>query len=89
MSASASYKTAPAVVGTSAAAFDSILSLSAGLAWALLELLSYMVAGPYFIKLLQANPKLANQPKKQRDTAVQMCPRLVCFVHNALQVTLF
>jgi hypothetical protein len=63
-----------------------VLLLCAGLVWTFLELLSYWLATPYFIKLLQGNPKLAGQPEKQRRTAVQMCPRLVCFVHNALQV---
>lgn len=63
-----------------------VLLLCAGLLWTSLELLSDWLATPYFVKLLQGNPKLAGQPEKQRRTAVQMCPRLVCFVHNALQV---
>lgn len=58
----------------------------AGLAWTFLEFVAYQLATPFFIQLLQGNPKLAGQAEKQRRTAVQMCPRLVCFVHNALQV---
>jgi hypothetical protein len=59
----------------------------AGLLWTLLELVSYFfLAKGWFIHLLEGNPKLAGQREKQEKTAVQMCPRLVCFVHNMLQV---
>lgn len=45
-----------------------------------------MVIRPFFLQLLENNPKLAGQKKKQEATATQMMPRVVCFVHNIIQV---
>lgn len=45
-----------------------------------------LLAKGWFIHLLEGNPKLAGKKDKQLKTAAQMCPRLVCFVHNMLQV---
>ncbi|WIA12745.1 hypothetical protein OEZ86_006072 [Tetradesmus obliquus] len=59
-----------------------------GLAWASLELISYVVIRPFFLQLLENNPKLAGQKKKQEATATQMMPRVVCFVHNIIQIPL-
>ncbi|GBF91170.1 flagellar associated protein [Raphidocelis subcapitata] len=59
-----------------------------GLAWAALELFSYLVLRPYFLRLLDGNPKLAGDTKGKAATATQMGPRVVCFVHNVLQVPL-
>lgn len=59
-----------------------------GLAWAGLELLCHLVCTPYFMHLLEGNPKLAGQQAKKASAATQMCPRLVCFVHNILQIPL-
>jgi hypothetical protein len=56
------------------------------LAWGGLELLTHLLLTPWFMFLLEGNPKLAGQQQKKAATAVQMCPRLVCFVHNILQV---
>jgi hypothetical protein len=58
----------------------------AGLAWAALELLSFLLLRPYFLRLLDGNPKLAGDNKGKAATATQMGPRVVCFVHNVLQV---
>jgi hypothetical protein len=63
-----------------------LLLCTAGAAWTSLEFLSYVLARGWFIHLLEGNPKLAGQREKQERTAIQMCPRLVCFVHNLLQV---
>lgn len=63
-----------------------LIVIVAGLAWTSLELLTHTFAKERFIHLLKGNPKYAGQRQKQERTAVQMCPRLVCFVHNALQV---
>lgn len=52
-----------------------------------MELLAYMVVRPYFVHLLEGNPKLAGQRDKQERTATQMCPRVVCFIHNLVQVS--
>eukprot|EP00879_Flechtneria_rotunda_P022882 GHRR01024185.1.p1 GENE.GHRR01024185.1~~GHRR01024185.1.p1 ORF type:complete len:172 (+),score=9.83 GHRR01024185.1:340-855(+) len=59
-----------------------------GLAWASLELLSYILIRPLFLRLLDANAKLAADNKQKRVTATQMLPRVVCFVHNAIQIPL-
>jgi hypothetical protein len=59
-----------------------------GLAWTGLELLSYVLLRPTFIRLLDGNPKLAGNDAKKKKTATQMLPRVVCFVHNVVQVTL-
>eukprot|EP00882_Tetradesmus_deserticola_P017293 GHRQ01018523.1.p3 GENE.GHRQ01018523.1~~GHRQ01018523.1.p3 ORF type:complete len:130 (-),score=15.22 GHRQ01018523.1:291-680(-) len=38
------------------------------------------------MQLLENNPKLAGQTKQKEATAMQMMPRVVCFVHNVIQV---
>lgn len=58
----------------------------AGLAWASVELISYLLIRPYFIRLMERNPRLAGQTKKQDRTATLALPRVVCFVHNIIQV---
>jgi hypothetical protein len=63
-----------------------VLDGCAGVGWTLLEFLSYLFISPFFMHLLEGNPKLAGQQDKKRRTATQMCPRLVCFVHNIIQV---
>lgn len=63
-------------------------STAAGLAWASLELIAYIIIRPLFIQLLDNNPKLKGNVKKQARTAVQMLPRVVCFIHNLIQVLL-
>ncbi|KAI8469864.1 MAG: TLC domain-containing protein [Monoraphidium minutum] len=57
-------------------------------AWASLELISYILIRPYFMLLLDNNPKLAGDAKAKGQTATQMLPRVVCFVHNVVQVPL-
>eukprot|EP00882_Tetradesmus_deserticola_P004986 GHRQ01005255.1.p1 GENE.GHRQ01005255.1~~GHRQ01005255.1.p1 ORF type:complete len:280 (+),score=77.26 GHRQ01005255.1:161-1000(+) len=59
-----------------------------GLAWASLELISYLLIKQYFMQLLENNPKLAGQTKQKEATAMQMMPRVVCFVHNVIQIPL-
>jgi hypothetical protein len=56
------------------------------LAWASLELVGYVLIRPYFLLLLDNNPKLAADKKKRGETATQMLPRVVCFLHNVMQV---
>lgn len=58
----------------------------AGAAWTMLELTSYVIVRPFFLRLLDANPR-AGDIKKKAQTATQMLPRLVCFVHNSLQAS--
>jgi hypothetical protein len=58
----------------------------AGAAWTMLELTSYVIVRPFFLRLLDANPRAGNI-KKKAQTATQMLPRLVCFVHNSLQAS--
>jgi hypothetical protein len=60
--------------------------LHAGAAWASLELISYVLIRPYFLLLLENNPKLAGDKRRKGETATQMLPRVVCFLHNVLQV---
>jgi hypothetical protein len=61
-------------------------AVAAGLAWGSLELISYIIIRPFFLQLLENNPKFAGQTKKKEATATQMMPRVVCFVHNVIQV---
>lgn len=58
------------------------------IAWTSLELVGYVLIRPYFKRLLEANPKLAGNDKKKGSTATQMLPRVVCFIHNVVQVPL-
>lgn len=58
------------------------------LAWSSLELVSYVLIRPLFLRLLERNPAIAGDPKRKAETATQMLPRVVCFVHNLLQVPL-
>ena len=60
---------------------------TAGLAWASLEVLSYILIRPFFLKLLDGNPKLKGKHKEQARTAIQLLPRVVCFIHNIIQVS--
>ncbi len=57
-----------------------------GAAWASLELFTYLVLRPYFLRLLDNNPKMKGNAKARGETATQMLPRVVCFVHNLMQV---
>ncbi|KAF8067209.1 glpF [Scenedesmus sp. PABB004] len=59
-----------------------------GLAWASLELVSNLLVRPLFLQLLEGNPRMAGQEKKKASTATQMMPRVVCFIHNIIQVPL-
>jgi hypothetical protein len=59
---------------------------AAALAWSSLELVSYVLIRPLFLRLLERNPAIAGDPKRKAETATQMLPRVVCFVHNLLQV---
>jgi hypothetical protein len=56
------------------------------LAWSSLELVSYVLLRPFFLQLLGRNPKIADNPAKKAETATQMLPRVVCFIHNLVQV---
>jgi len=57
----------------------------AGILWWCTELLANVVLRPWLLQQLKKNPKLANDAKRAA-TATQMLPRVVCFVHNVIQV---
>lgn len=61
-------------------------TVAAGLAWTSVELIAYVMIRPYFMQLLNANPKLAGQQKKKERTASLMQTRVVSFLHNVVQV---
>lgn len=38
------------------------------------------------MNLLDGNPQISGNKRKKARTATQMLPRVVCFVHNVMQV---
>ena len=60
--------------------------MSAGCAWLALHFLSYLLLSPLFNKLLEGNQAYSGNKKKKERAIAQMMPRVVCFIHNVIQV---
>lgn len=41
---------------------------------------------PIFLGMLSNNPKMVANPAKREKVAHMLSPRMVCFVHNIIQV---
>jgi len=62
------------------------LSSPAGFAWFCLHLLCNLFVRPMFLGMLSNNPKMVANPAKREKVSHMLSPRMVCFVHNIIQV---